>query len=733
MRIRNLLIIVLVCSIAASAQVRNGRRVPSVPRIGASTPDVNSGTSLPISKVILYSNGVAYIERRGKVTGDVEINLSFKQSQVDDVLKSMLVLDLGQGKIGAVSYNSSLPASARTAEIPFSVDANSTDGGGISRVLSQLQGAKVAVTSTKGTATGSILTVEKRNIPATQNSPAGVTHFLVIASEGGEISSFDLADVRGVKLLDEGTRRDVSEFANATASTRRRDAKTITVTSEGSGQREMVVSYTIAAPIWKTTYRVVLDEQGKPFFQGWAIIDNVSEEDWKDVNLSLISGTPISFIQPIQKPLYRYRPVVPIPDDLNLEPQVYDEEGGGVGYGSGSGSGNGRGSVSESVTVTAGADVQTNSYVTPQQIQSLPLLARDPMRLTVTAPGVSTSYSDSLTSGRSGVEARATGEEIGDLFEYKISQKVTVARDRSALIPIVQTQMDGERVSLYNEANNAQRPMSGMMLVNNTPLTFESGALTVIDRDAYAGESLIERLKPNERRPVSFALDLGTSVSVEKRGDREPAKLVKVVNGVFEVHYFKSEKKIYKMVNQTDRKKVLYVEHPVRVGWALSEASAKPDYTTNRYHRFRIQLEPYSRQEITVSENQGMMDSYSLSTLSSQEITFFFSQRYISSSTVSKMTKLVDLKTRIHMLDGKLAGFDDEKEKIEEDQKRLRENIETLSKTPEAKTLITRYIAKADEQETRLEQMEKERRAIQIQKEELQLQLAREISGFKIE
>src|SRR5207248_7896690 len=119
---------------------------------------------------------------------------------------------------------------------------------------------------------------------------------------------------------------------------RRLDAKTITVTSQGAGQREMVVSYTIAAPIWKTTYRVVLDNEGKPFFQGWAIVDNVSDEDWDNVSLSLVSGTPVSFIQPIQKPFYRYRPIVPIPADLKLNPQVYDPEGlNGSGRGASSG------------------------------------------------------------------------------------------------------------------------------------------------------------------------------------------------------------------------------------------------------------------------------------------------------------------------------------------------------------------------------------------------------------
>ena len=328
MRLRTFLTLVFVCSISVQAQVRGTKKAGQI-----SAPSIeNAGTSkLPIRRVILYSNGVAYVERRGFVTGNAEINLSFKQSQVDDVLKSMIVLDLNKGRIGAVSYNSSAPISSRMSEIPFSVQPVSGDGGGISAVLSQLQGAKVVVTSTKGTATGSILTVEQKRIQTEKETKT--TSVLVIASESGEISSFDLSDVRSVKLLEDGTRKDINEFANATASTRRLDAKTITVTSQGTGQREMVVSYTIAAPIWKTTYRVVLDKEGNPFFQGWAIVDNVSEENWQDVQLSLVSGSPISFIQQLQQPFYRYRPVVPMPQDLQLRPQIYEPQGRGFSGG----------------------------------------------------------------------------------------------------------------------------------------------------------------------------------------------------------------------------------------------------------------------------------------------------------------------------------------------------------------------------------------------------------------
>jgi hypothetical protein len=416
-----LLLFVFVFNVSGQA-THNARRpaaaVYSAPK--QSLPSETGGTTLPIKRVILYSNGVAYIERRGMVTGKAQVDLSFKQSQVDDVLKSMVVLDLGQGRIGAVSYNSSAPPSAKMSEIPFDVNSDTQEGGGLASVLKQLQGARVLVTSSKGTATGSILTVEKRNVKTEKSETEA--YALVIASETGEISSFDLADVRSVKLLDEGTRRDVNEFANATAMARRRDAKTITVTSEGAGQREMVVSYTIAAPIWKTTYRVVLDNEGKPFFQGWAIVDNVSDEDWSNVKLSLVSGTPISFIQPIQKPMYRYRPVVPMPEDLNLEPQVYDEEessSSGRGSGSAVGSGNGRGDdapapVAGVVTVNG-----STSNTISQQINSLPLNGRSSNNFALMTPGATTaetSVSDALTSNNSGVQAAASGEELGDLF-----------------------------------------------------------------------------------------------------------------------------------------------------------------------------------------------------------------------------------------------------------------------------------------------------------------------------
>lgn len=801
-----LLLTVFVCFFSVDAQTARGKS--HVLRSGVQGfVATNPVSQLPIRRVILYSNGVAYIERRGLVNGNAQIDLSFKQSQVDDVLKSMVVLDLNDGKIGAVSYNSSAPASERTAEIPFSVQASSNDGGGIAGVLSQLQGAKVAVTSGGGTVVGSILTVERKAVQA-QNSTTTWTSMLVISTENGEIASFDLSTVRGVRVLDEDTKKDLSEFATATASARRRDAKTITVTSNGQGQREMVVSYTIAAPIWKTTYRVVLDTEGKPFFQGWAIVDNVSEEDWQDVKLSLVSGSPISFIQNLQKPFYRYRPVIATPQDLQLRPQVYEPGGSGGTAISGvvtdangavvpnasisiqnnstgemrslrtNGSGNfslanlkggiytvtaqspgfsttrvssvalganlaielQAGSASSTVDVVASAEIdQTSSSLgAPFSSKTSSLMAisgaRDSSGSNVyRLDGMETSVSQALTSGQGGVVTATKGEEVGDLFQYTIEHPITVMRDRSALIPIIQKKLDGERVSIYNESVREDRPYSGVLLKNGTDLTFESGSITVLDGDAYAGEALMERLKPKEQRLISFALDLGTHVRIRQSEQREPTKLIKVVNGSFQAHYFRTEEKTYQLTNQTDRKKVVYIEHPVRSGWMLSDTTQKPDYTTQRFYRFRVELGPSQETELKVVERQPLMDSYQLTALSRTDLDMFVARNYIDADLRKRLEKLLELRSTLQQTAVQLGLLQTEVNGIESDQKRLRENIESLSKTPEAKALITRYIAKANEQETRMEQIEKDRKALVSDKERLERELATEVQKFEVD
>src|SRR5262249_28596406 len=240
-----------------------------------------------------------------------------------------------------------------------------------------------------------------------------------------------------------------------------------------------------------------------------------------------------------------------------------------------------------------------------------------------------TRISDAITTGESGVETAATGGEVGELFEYRVEKPRTGRRDRSALIPILQTKMDGERVSIYNEATRKDRPMHGVRLKNTSALTLEGGSLTVIDGDAYAGEALIERLKSNEQRFISFGLDLGALVTAKLKSERWPVFLVRAQKGVFEAHYHQTQKKTYTIINQTDKQRIVYLEHPYREGWKLSDDTQKPSSQTVNFYRFRVELKPRATVELPVSETQALMDTYQLANITPRDVELFVASNYI--------------------------------------------------------------------------------------------------------
>jgi hypothetical protein len=528
----------------------------------------------------------------------------------------------------------------------------------------------------------------------------------------------------------------------------------------------------------------------------------------------LVSGSPVSFIQPIQKPFYRYRPVVGMPEDLKLTPQTYeDSESGVAGTVSGRitdangatvasaaviitntatnqsfntstssdgmfqsqilSPGNYRvtinargfkrhvitdvtvrgnspayanailevGSVSETVTVTSSAE-QFSNVLSSRQIQSLPSSGRGVQGIYSLSPTTTrsnnltvdgTRLSDAITRPDSGVETAATGSEVGDLFEYRIEQPVTVPRDRSALIPILQTRMEGERVSIYNEGNRRDRAMGGMFLKNTSSLTLEGGALTVIDGDAYAGEALMERLKPGEERLISFALDLGTLVNASIKEDRAPAFMVRAINGVFQAHYYQTSKKVYTLTNQTDKPRVVFIEHPQRQDWTLTDDTAKPDAKTARYYRFRVPLGPHQKVELPVTEHRALMDSYALMDFSRPDLELFIARNYIDAATRTTLEKILDVKSRMTLTDSRIEAIDKEVVEIGEDQGRLRDNIKALTATAEARQLISRYVSKADTQETRLEQLNKDKKTLNDERASLQADLESLIRGLAVD
>ena len=347
--------------------------------VNPAPPATEEYNRLPVQRVVLYKNGVGYFEHSARVRGKQELNIDFTTSQLNDVLKSLTVVDLGDGRISSVRYNSIAPLSERlkALRLPFGEQVDRDD------FLIALRGARVEVHNGSSTATGKLLSVDKTKKQTAKGEVVESTEFSII-TDSGEMRNFDLGPGTSVRLADRDLNDEVSRYLSLISSSRSRDLRRMTISASGTGEREVFVSYVSEVPVWKSTYRIILPEKAtaKPRLQGWAIVDNTIGEDWKDVHLTLVAGAPQSFIQEISQPFYTRRPVIPLPESVQLTPQTHEatleEEnvpappppspGYGAGQGGGIGGGNfrasGNGSLSGFVRDPTGATVAGTSTVT---------------------------------------------------------------------------------------------------------------------------------------------------------------------------------------------------------------------------------------------------------------------------------------------------------------------------------------------------------------------------------
>ncbi len=265
--------------------------------------------------MVLYKNGVGYFEHTARVHGTQDLSIDFTTAQLNDVLKSLTAVDLGDGRVSSVRYNSIAPLDERlkSLRLPFGEQVTQAE------YLIALRGARIEVRSGSVTATGRLLSVEKIRKQRVRDDFEDVTTFSLV-TDAGEMRNFDLGAGTSVRIAERELTDEVGRYLSLIGSSRSRDVRRMSFTAAGSGDRDIFVSYISEVPVWKSTYRILLPEKPneKPLLQGWAIVDNTIGEDWKDVQLSLVAGAPQSFIQDISQPFYARRPVVPLPESVML-------------------------------------------------------------------------------------------------------------------------------------------------------------------------------------------------------------------------------------------------------------------------------------------------------------------------------------------------------------------------------------------------------------------------------
>jgi hypothetical protein len=305
------------------------------------------------------------------------------------------------------------------------------------------------------------------------------------------------------------------------------------------------------------------------------------------------------------------------------------------------------------------------------------------------------------------VSSAATSQTLGDLFEYKLKDPITILKNRSALVPIAQAPITAEKVSIWNERTGVAKPQRAVWITNTTGLTLDGGSVSVLEDETFAGEGIFDPIRPGEKRLLSYATDLAVNVSAKSNSENERVSRVFISKGVMFQENEIREKKTYTFRNADSTSRMMIVEHPVRSGYEL-RSETKPAETTADWMRFRLAVEPKQTASLVVEEARPTRTSYAVASLSSEQVALFFSHHSIDESINNALQEILAKKNAVAALDAQKDARDEETQKIFDDQQRLRENIKALKGTAEEKPLLQRYTKQLDEQENRLEVLKTE-------------------------
>ena len=653
---------------------------------------LTAAAELPVKQVVLYKHGVGFFERSGKLGPGESARLDFNASEMNDVLKSLTIEERGGGKISGLRYDSMDPLGHKLAEFPFEIGAAQP----LSVMLDQLKGARLELKFGNETVAGAI--VNGRLVAASDKQPE--REQLTLMLDGGELRTLDLSAATGIHFTDPQLQQQFHDYLAALAAARSKDKRSVFIDSTDAREREIVASYMIPAPVWKSSYRLIFGASGQPVLEGWAIVDNTTGEDWSRVQLSLVSGRPISFVSQLYAPKYVERPEAELADDRAARPVVH--EGGfdaNVGIGRGEGGGVGGG-------------------VYRAQAKAAPA----PM-----AAMAGRAMAENLAVAPSSIVASASAGELGELFEYRVAQPVTIRKNESAMLPFLQQPIEARKLLIYSD-HSSQHPTNAAELTNSSGKTLDGGPVTVYDGGAYGGEALMETLKAADKRLISYAVDIGTRITEAFGSKQAVVREIHAARGVLTTKLAAEETRTYTVRNVDKKAKTLIIEHPLRQGYTL--LNQKPAEKTASNYRFEMQLAPGATQEFAVSEERVYDQTYQVTSLTPDIILSYVSNRTLSDTGRAQLQRIADQKRQLADNNGALQEVAGQTRDRTADEERIRQNIGSLNNVSGQQQQVQNYARQLDAHEQQLATLRDRQSDLQKKRTALETELNRLIEAL---
>lgn len=652
-----------------------------------------SQADLPITRLALFTSGVGYFEHEGAVTGDQELVLTVPKDEMDDLLQSLVLQDFGGGSIEPVRYSSQAPLSRLLDGYSIDVSGNVT----LVNLLAQARGEQVRLDGTT-VIEGVLLGVEE------QRDADGVARAFVTVSTATGIRRVALDEVGAVQFLDPTVAAEIDEALATIAANRDDDSATVRLRFSGDGERQVRVSYVREMPVWKSTYRLVVGEDGQGTLQGWAIVDNPTDEQLENVQLSFIAGQPISFITSLYDPVWAVRP------------RVETKATGGVVPGADAGQ------VLPSSAANLGRAMEDMSFM--EAAMPAPVAAAPQM------------------SG-AGVVGQAQSDSTATSFAYHVMEPVTIGRNESALVPIVVADVTAERVALFDQGNHARHPLHAVRIVNDTGLQLAAGSVTIYDEVGFAGNSRLPELLPEDDRLLPFAVDLELSVALET-APRSTSVTQAVIRGnVIEVTELTRHVVSITVSGTAADGRFLIVQSPAMPGFDIVEPNPAPPLSGGRARigvamvgadgsvpsdrSVPTHLVCRSNAACTLEVVAERYDAQRLAiaNLASDRIAFFLENVELSDEDRATLDLIVSLQAQLATTERAIQRTASQVQSIHTEQQRIRSNMGALDRNSD---LYRRYVAELTAQEDTLAELLREQSEQLDEHESLQERLNEVVS-----
>lgn len=651
---------------------------------------------LELKRVSLSSSGVGYFEYEAVVDNDATLMLPVKLDQVDDVLKSLVVYD-SKGSVGGVSLPGREPLAELLRQLPFDSAALSS----MPELLQALRGAQLTVHSAQGNMTGRIVSVEPFSLQL-RGKDATTAGYSVVLMTGSGIQRFVLEEAISWQFVDPGLRAQVEGALASMASNRARDGRMVEIVTKGSERRTVRVAFVSSVPIWKSAYRLTVPAQGGTTgqLQGWAVIENLSGQDWKNVELTLTSGKPVAFAQNLYASYFNQRPQVPVEMPNRIVPRAD------------SGTTDTRALYAPAALAAPSAEVVMTKQFARGNLA--PVAAAPRPAAAAPAPAPAASFANASDA--------AQAQDQDTQMSYRFPLPVSVGAGRSLAVPIIAASLPMERVAQLQPQVSSQHPLAAIQLTNNSANSLPPGAVTVYESDArtgtFLGDAQLAVLPAGENRLLAFALDQKINI-ISSVNSSNTTTRVSLEKAVLLIDNVERVVHTYNIKSAQLQAQNVVVEIPKYNGYTLFTPTGKQLGETAGRLRVSLPTAASSARSHDITQERANITRAPLANVNAAALLEYLRQAK-DEATAAVLRRVIALREQVDVQSSLMAQANSEMNDARQEQGRLRENLASAVKNS---ALHKRYTASLNESEDGIVKSLRIRDATQAQRIKTELEL----------